>query len=383
MVNKSKIFEITQQIIDKNFSSPIERKIIIHENRINFRCPYCLEGKILTKRRGNLYLNKLLYVCFNCGKKTNFDRFAKDFNLQIDPDTKLNIIEHLQSQISFGDCREDLMETEYNKLLNFSDLVETFTNGNSAITDFQPIKENTIFYNYLLSRGITSKYHSNIWCGKWWTSEEKFEPVLVLLNRKENKILGCQIRNLKEGKRRIFKILNYETLYKWIHNKTEIDDLDVNQFVIYNKLSYYFNILNVDFSKKITIFEGYLDSLFFPNSIGVVGTNTDMKFLEKMELDIQYFYDNDSAGNQKSEQKLKQGYSVFLWKKLFEDIAHKKHSSDPYGLMYRISKVKDLNKLAQLCENPFVKFELDNFFSRDILDIKWIPKVIKYFQRLK
>ena len=53
------------------------------------------------------------------------------------------------------------------------------------------------------------------------------------------------------------------------------------------------NILNVDFSEKITVFEGYLDSLFFPNSLGVVGVNTDMRFLENNDLDLQYFYDND------------------------------------------------------------------------------------------
>jgi hypothetical protein len=54
---------------------------------------------------------------------------------------------------------------------------------------------------------------------------------------------------------------------------------------------------------------------------------------------LQYFYDNDFAGYQKSEQKNKQGYPVFLWKKLFEDIVEKKASDDPYSLMYRISKV--------------------------------------------
>jgi hypothetical protein len=42
--------------------------------------------------------------------------------------------------------------------------------------------------------------------------------------------------------------------------------------------------------------------------------------------------------------------------------------------MYRISKVKDLNKLAELALEPYKKFNLKDFFSKDILDIKWIPK---------
>jgi hypothetical protein len=148
----------------------------------------------------------------------------------------------------------------------------------------------------------------------------------------------------------------------------------MNDLVIYNKLSYYFNILNVNFEEKITVFEGYLDSLFFPNSIGLVGVNTDFRFLESNNLDLQYFFDNDEAGYKKSEEKLKDNYPVFLWKKLFEDIVNKKNSPDPYRLLHRISKVKDINKLAELVPEPFKKLELNSFFSKDIMDVKWIPK---------
>jgi len=363
-----------QEILNKEFKSIHKRKINEFADRLNIACCYCGDSKSEYKKRGNLYFNKLLYICFNCGKKTNFDKFTKDFGLRLDPDKKLEIIEHLNSQISLSDAEEDLMETQLDKLINFSDVERIFNNNENVITDFRPIEKNTGLYQYLVGRGIPDNLHSNIYGGKYWLSEEKFEPVLVLLNRKGNKILGCQIRNLKDGRRRIFKIYNYETLYKWITGLDEIVDIDANQLVIYNKLSYYFNILNVNFEEKITIFEGYLDSLFYPNSIGVVGVNTDMKFLENNQLELQYFYDNDSAGFQKSEEKIKNGYSVFLWKKLFENIVEQKNSTDPYSLMYRISKVKDLNKLAELTPNPCKKFELDKFFSKDIMDVKWIPR---------
>jgi hypothetical protein len=151
------------------------------------------------------------------------------------------------------------------------------------------------------------------------------------------------------------------------------------ELVIYNQLSYFFNILNVDFGEKITIFEGYLDSLFYPNSIGVVGVSTNMKFLESNELELQYFYDNDEAGFRKSESKIKSGYPVFLWKKLFEGIVESKNVEDPYQLMWRINKVKDLNKLAELVPNPYQKLDLESFFSKDVLDLRWIPKVERKF----
>ena len=373
-MDKSYIKNCVQEILNKEFKSVHKRKINEFADRVNFACTYCGDSKSEYKKRGNLYFNKLLYICFNCGKKTNFDKFAKDFNLRLDPEKKLQIIEHLNNQISFQDAEEDLMETQLDKLIDFTEVERIFNNNESVITDFEPIKKDTQLYRYLIDRGIPSSLHQNIWGGKYWLSDERYEPILVFLNRRGNKIIGCQIRNLKDGKRRLFKIYNFETLYKWCHNVEEITEIDANQLVIYNKLSYYFNILNVNFEEKITIFEGYLDSLFYPNSIGVVGVNTDMKFIENNQLDIQYFYDNDSAGFIKSEQKIKQGFPVFLWKKLFETIVEKKKSEDPYGLMYRISKVKDLNKLAELSPNPHKKFELENFFSKDIMDLRWIPK---------
>jgi DNA-directed RNA polymerase subunit RPC12/RpoP len=383
-MDKNYIKNCVQDVLNKEFKSIHKRKINEFADRLNIACCYCGDSKSEYKKRGNLYFNKLLYICFNCGKKTNFDKFTKDFGLRLDPSKKLEIIEHLNSQISFKDAEEDLMETELNKLLDFTDLERIFNSGDNIITDFEPIQKNTGLFQYLINRGIPPQLHQNIWGAKYWINDEKYEPVLVLLNKKGNKIIGCQIRNLKDGKRRLFKIYNYETLYKWIYNVEEITDIDANQLVIYNKLSYYFNILNVDFSEKITVFEGYLDSLFYPNSIGVVGVNTDMKFLENNQLDLQYFYDNDAAGYQKSEEKIKDGYPIFLWKKLFESIVDKKNSQDPYGLMYRISKVKDLNKLAELSLNPYKKFELNKFFSKDLMDLRWLPKKEKKkFNRVK
>jgi hypothetical protein len=370
----SYIKSVVSEILSKEFSSPNRRRINEYADRLNICCPYCGDSKSEYKKRGNLYFNKLIYICFNCGKKTNLDRFSKDFHIRLDPDKKLELINHLNSVVSYKDAEDDLLDTEFDKLINMEEIEKIFTSGEHIITDFKPIVKNGPIHQYLISRGITDNLQHNIYQGKYWISSDRWEPIMLFLNRRGSKILGVQIRNLKDGKRRLFKIYNFENLYKWIHDVEEVEDIDLNQLVIYNKLSYYFNILNVNFDSTITVFEGYLDSLFYPNSIGVVGVNTDMKFLESNNLDLRYFFDNDQAGFDKSEEKIKEGYPVFLWKKLFEDIVEKKKSEDPYKLMYRISKVKDLNKLAELSSNPYKKFELDKFYSRDELDLRWIPK---------
>jgi hypothetical protein len=382
-MDKLYVQSLLQKIVNKEFTSNARRKINIYEDRINICCPICGDSSRSDyKKRGNLYYNRLLYICFKCGKKTSLDNLCKTFNEQIDPDKKLELISHLEKNISYSDYEDDVMNTSFDKIIDLSEINRIFNSGDYALTEFKPVQKNGIVYNYLCNRGIVEQYQRDIFEAKYWYNEDRYEPVLCILNRKGNKVLGVQIRNIKEGKRRMFKIYNYETLYKWVNGIEEITDIDINQLVVYNKMSYFFNILNIDFDSTITIFEGYIDSIFYPNSIGVAGVNTDFKILETSNLDIQYFFDNDSSGFEKSEAKIKMGYPVFLWKKLFESIVEKKKQEDPYKLMYRISKVKDLNKLNELMPNSYKKLDLFNFFSKDLMDIKYIPrKEYKYKRR--
>lgn len=371
---KEYILNIITNILNKEFNSKIEKLTVSHTDRIQFRCPYCHEGRTKTKKRGNVYFNKLLFICFRCGYKTSFDKLCKDFNEQIDPDKKLEMIEHLNNVVTYSDYENDFSDAKFDKLIDLSELKRVFKSGITQISDFNPIQNNSGVYKYLINRGITPELHKNIYQGKYWKNENEYEWVIIMINGRADKVLGIQIRNLKEGKKRMFKIYNYENLLEWIKYPNNIDDVSIDELVTYNKLSYFFNILNIDFNQKITIFEGYIDSLFYPNSIGLIGVNTDPKYLENNNLDIQYFFDNDEAGFRKSEQKIKQGYPIFLWNKLFDNIINSKKSNDPFGLLNRIKKVKDLNKLSQLVNNPYKRLNLNNFFSNDEMDIRWIMK---------
>ena len=374
-MDKVYIGSIVQKIINKEFIDASRRKMVVYNDRLNFCAPCCGDShKNKHAKRGNLYFNKLLFICFNCGHKTTFDRFCKDFNEQLDPDKKLEMIEHLNSVMTYSDYEGDFVDAKFENLIDMSELERVFSADITPISDFKPIQVNGGVYKYLVGRGIPPEYHKNIYQAKYWKNEDESEWIIISLNRRGDKVLGMQTRNLKEGKRRTFKIYNYENLLEWVSLGKDLPEPDMSELIIYNKLSYYFNILNVDFGERITVFEGYLDSLFFPNSIGLVGVNTDYRFLENNNLDIQYFFDNDEAGYKKSEEKLKENFSIFLWKKLFEDIVDRKNSPDPYRLLHRISKVKDINKLSELVPDPYKKLELQKFFSSDILDLKWIPK---------
>lgn len=375
-MDKVYIKNIVQKILNKEFANVQKRRINDYTDRLNVACPFCGDShRNNHAKRGNLYFNRLVFICFNCDKKTTFDRMCKQFNEQIDPDKKLEMIEHLDSIMTYNDYKNEFVDAKFDNLIDLSDLEKSIELNLTPFSDFKPIQVNGGIYKYLIGRGIEPDKHKDIYQAKYWKNEDESEWIIVMLNRRGSKLLGMQVRNLKEGKRRMFKIYNYENILEWVnHAKDEPKQIDINELVIYNKLSYYFNILNVDFDSMITVFEGYLDSLFYPNSIGLVGVNTDFRFLENSGFDLQYFFDNDEAGFKKSEEKLKEGYPIFLWNKLFDDIVTQKKTADPFSLLHRISKVKDINKLCQLTPDAFKKLKLPLFFSKDVLDVKWIPK---------
>ena len=375
-MDKVYIKNIVQKILNKEFANVQKRRINDYTDRLNVACPFCGDShRNNHAKRGNLYFNRLVFICFNCDKKTTFDRMCKQFNEQIDPDKKLEMIEHLDSIMTYNDYKNEFVDAKFDNLIDLSDLEKSIELNLTPFSDFKPIQVNGGIYKYLIGRGIEPDKHKDIYQAKYWKNEDESEWIIVMLNRRGSKLLGMQVRNLKEGKRRMFKIYNYENILEWVNlAKDEPKQVDINELVIYNKLSYYFNILNVDFDSMITVFEGYLDSLFYPNSIGLVGVNTDFRFLENSGFDLQYFFDNDEAGFKKSEEKLKEGYPIFLWNKLFDDIVTQKKTADPFSLLHRISKVKDINKLCQLTPDAFKKLKLPLFFSKDVLDVKWIPK---------
>ena len=381
---------IVERILDKEFTDSRKRKTILYpKNRIQFACPYCGDShKNPNAKRGNLYFNRLMYVCFNCEKKTTFTKLSKDFNQQIDPEKRMEMIEYINQNLQYEEVKDDFTEAKFEKLIDFEDLKRVLNSDFVNITDFKPIDKTKGIYKYLINRGIGDEMQKNIYQAKYQMGENNHQWVICMLNRKGDKILGMQIRNLKSGKNRMFKIYNYENLLEWINHEKKIKgeetiEMDISEVAIYNKLSYYFNMLNVDFSRKITIFEGYLDSLFYPNSIGLVGVSTDTKFLENNNLDIQFFYDNDHAGHKKSEEKIKQNFPVFLWKKLFTEIVERKDSKDPDRHFYRLNQIKDLGKLNELMPSSYKKLKLFDYFSEDGYDLRWIPKTFpkKYIKK--
>ena len=376
-IDKEYCKSIIQKILDKAHKIPEKRKIKENIDGLQFACPITGDStKSINEKRGHLYWDTMFYISYDDdGIKMSFTALCKEFDIEIDIDQRMCIYDHIKSNISLDVIENDIFYSKLDLAIGLEEMLSVLNSkkSDSPITNIEPIITGSRADRYLTKRGILKDYQQNIYQGVY-RNGEYFEDIIIILNKSSNKIIGCQIRNLKDGYKRMFKIYNFEQISKWVYPNREVDEIEM---IMYNKISYYFNILNVSFDRTITIFEGYIDSIFFQNSIGVTGVGTDMRILESNNLQIQYFFDNDAAGYKKTEEKLKEGYPVFLWKKLFEDIVNKKKSPDPYKLLHRINKVKDLNELSILVANPYKNLELDKFFSKDILDIKWIPKFKK------
>lgn len=365
-----------QEIVNKAHTDHRKRKIHVYRDKFQLACPYCMDShKNAHKYRGNLNL-ALFYKCFNCDRQTHFIQMCKDFKVDIAIDKRIEINNYINDNLVRRDqFQEEYVNANLNSLIDLKQLTEYLNSGDSNITNFQPIQSGSVVERYLLSRGLYNGNLTNIFQAIYWKNSDIKEPVICLLNKRGDKVLGMQIRNIKESKARFFKIYNFESIHKWLN--TEDRWLDESDYYSYNRLSLYFNILSVDFERPITIFEGYLDSLFYPNSIGVVGVNTPTDFIEANGVDIKYFFDNDEAGWTKSEEKIKNGFKVFLWNKLIEDVIKKKNADDPFKMKLRLDKIKDLNKLATIVEQPYETLKLDGYFSKDVFDLTYIPKVKK------
>lgn len=361
---KSKI----QEILNSAHSEPQKKIIKDYPDRLNFACPICSDSeKVVSKKRGNLYLKNMQFICFNeSGCNRSFIKLLKTFNIDIDLQKKLDIYNYIDTNVKYKK-EDNFVIQKLDRLIDIDFLSDYLNNNPSTqFSKFSPIKLNSAAYQYLKYDRLIENFE-NIYEAEYAITPKWKEKVIVLLNKSGKKVLGLQIRNLKAGEKRWFKTFNFEKLHNILHPEDPLDELEA---VSYNKISNFYNILNVNWDQPVTIFEGYLDSIFYPNSIGAIGLNSidEMEFLMSEELEIQFFFDQDNVGVKKALTMLEKGNKVFLWQRLVEDLL--KNKTDKYEAKRYLLKIKDLNKLVQEMKNtdPYNKLKLNKYFSRDFFD---------------
>jgi len=364
---KSKILEILK------IAHTDSRKWVIKEfpDRLQYSCPRCGDSEKSPGRklRGTLYFYNMAHICFNeNGCNCSFPRLAKLYNVELDLQKKLDIYNYIDNNIQYKK-EDNFVIQKLDRLIDIDFLIEEFNNNpNTQFSKFSPIKINSAAYQYLKFERLIENFE-NIYEAEYSITPKWKEKVIVILNKSGKKVLGLQLRNMKPGDKRMFKTFNFEKLHNMLHPDDPLDEIEA---VSYNKISNFYNILNVNWDQPVTIFEGYLDSIFMSgqNAIGAIGLNSinEMEFLMSEELDIQFFFDQDNVGIRKSLTMLEKGHKVFLWQKLVEDLL--KNKKDKYQAKNYLLKIKDLNQLVQKINNfdIFKKINLEKYFSNDLFD---------------
>ena len=375
-----------QNILKKTHSHPDKQTIKMNDKDISMACPICGDSNKNTKaKRGHLYLDNLFYVCYNEDCRCSFTQLCDKFNEHIDLEQRVKLYNYIDTNTKFKNNNSDYILQELDYLIDLDKFVEFFNNkANSWLYDIKPVEKNSHVYHYLKYGRLIEDY-SQIYQGIYRVirdGKKVFETkVMINLNLllSDNKLLGIQLRNLEKDKsKRFFKIVDFEELYNYMNPTSPIDEITA---LPYNKMSHFYNILNIDFEQPITIFEGFIDSTFYPNSIGLIGTNSmddAMSFLLNSDesLDIRFFLDNDTTGIGKATKLLKRGFPVFLWNKLYNKLVEKNKNKDE--AKRKLSGILDLNDLVISARNPQIydSLKLEKFFSIDEFDLMYLDKIV-------
>ena len=365
------IESIVQKILDKAHTDPEKREIKRYPTRenptkLNFACPICGDSHSkMTMKRGHLWLKNLYYVCYNERDEDSmfFTKFCQRFNVELDMDKRMEIYNYLDRHWTYTK-KEDFAITNMDKLLDLEDFAKHINEHPSFLLNFKPIVKGSVQWKYLMDRKIFN--HTNIYEAVYKITDTWHEPVIAILNRAGDKLLGMQLRNLKKEKvKRIYKFVSFQELYNIRYPNDQLDEIEA---IPYNKQSAIFNFLNVDYDSTVYVFEGYLDSVFFPNSIALVGLDTDISMFSNENVDIRFVLDNDEPGLRKAKQMIDENHSVFLWKKLINDLSKGKGAKFKYHLE---ENVKDINKLVELYDdqNLYYTLDLGKYFAKDQFDL--------------
>jgi hypothetical protein len=161
-----------------------------------------------------------------------------------------------------------------------------------------------------------------------------------------------------KGKGSRYLTYDLPKLYEELGKELEIDP---DEKLKISKLSTLFGIMQVNFQRTVTLFEGPLDAKFMQNSIALATAGRSTDEFDEMET-VRYMFDNDDTGKKKMAEKLKKGRPVFMWSKFIDEMKLDKYN------------IKDLNDLIKVCYNNKLDAykQLDDYFTKSQLDLWYV-----------
>jgi hypothetical protein len=359
MLNRFPDDSIKQKI---DFSNP---------KKINLACPVCGDSeKKKSKRRGNIYLESNTYKCYNdgCMVFMELDKFiakyCHEYSL-MPPDifVKGGMKSQVKSRKKISLLNFLINEDLKNKLLDLEYFTYRFS-LNKIGNDSECLK-------YIKNRKLDQCDSFSKCC-----YEDSKSKKIFIFNKDNvsDKILGYSVRSIDDnywGPK--YKMMNYSEINREV-SKLGMSDDELNEI---DSLNNVFNILNIDFKKKITICEGQFDSMFVYNCIASTGVGKINETISMLSNDtnVRILFDNDNAGKNQSIKLLQEGYEVFMWSRLIKDL-----KNDFPDHLLDIKKITDVNVLYMFLSKLNSSFfgikefnkTLDSYFTDSLFDILYL-----------
>ena len=260
----------------------------------NFRCPYCGDSqKNKSKARGYIFPkgNSYIYKCHNCSVSTSAIKLIK------------HVDEKLYNQFVTEKYREDKTHKESPAEKLSTTLKQMFKDSNSKLRSLKKVsqlEDNHPARQFVLKRNIPFNKHYKIFYApqfyKWvntvvenkFSSIQKDHPRLIIpFYTKEGDMFAFQGRALNNENPKYITI-------KVDESKNKIYGLD-----------------DIDWSKRVYVVEGPIDSLFLDNCIATAQSD-----LRVGGEDVVLIPDNEPRNNEVVKQVktyIDDNYNVVIW----------------------------------------------------------------------
>lgn len=352
-MDNSYLKEMLQRVLQRAHRDPRKQGIDEYSNRLQFACPYCGDSrKDPHKKRAALYTDTLSFKCFNEDCRSNALKLFSDFGEDLGVEARMEVVNRWSARKVQSNVDLELIAGYLDHLIKLEDF-RAWSNREGSDFVTWPISPGSGTHKYLTERMVEPT--KNMLAGKFYGRH-----VVVVMNMIGDMVLSMQVRSLS-NKNRLYKFFNYSTLKRAFTNEPPSPDL----MQLYDRYGGLFNLFRVNFSRVVTVCEGYFDSTFFANSVATVGLNADVGLILGSGLETRWVYDNDpkpppgsrfkeSIGIRKARVMILAGHSVFLWRRFLADqrLPH---------------TVKDINQAVTM--KPECQQHLGRYFSSDVGDL--------------
>lgn len=296
-------FEI--EIINKLL--PCLEQVKQYQDKWNFRCPICGDGKTMYKTRAWFIRDKnWFFHCFNCGKTMSLMKFAEHVNPEIYRDYVFNKFKTGSNTgyIVYNEFKDNRHNDK--ELIKINELVHKHL---YKAWDFDIAK------TYLEHRKITQQSSNGIYIIKDFSILNKIEKYQNSNFAKEPRLVICCYNNRGLINGIVSRAISKHSRKRYINLKFD------NDYILYG-LRNDEGDYEIDLNKRIYVFEGSFDALTI-NGNGVAVNCSDLLVFDKVIgekmlgfIDTVYCSDNDRRNIEiiaQMQKMIEYGKKVMIW----------------------------------------------------------------------